>query len=157
MRNTFLILFFVLLNALNVIAQGEPRFYTEVSTTEVAVGEPIKVTFSLENGKSSGRFMPPDWDAAGFMLLGSSQSSNISIMNGETTASATYNYTVTPLDTGTVTIPSVSIKSGDGELHTEPVTIRAFPGADGVRPALPKRSPAEPQPEPRKKIKTIKM
>ncbi|MBC7777420.1 MAG: BatD family protein [Phycisphaerae bacterium] len=157
MRNVFFIFSLVIWVAQGVTAQNEPRFYAEASATEVAVGEPIEVSFILENGKNNGRFTPPDWEAAGFILLGSSQSSSISIMNGETSASASYNYTVTPTQEGTLTIPAVSIKNGDGELHTEPISIKALPNADGVSPALPKRSPAQPQSEPKKKFKTIRM
>lgn len=157
MRKVLFIFSFLLFSALHAIAQNEPRFYAEATPLEVAVGEPIKVSFNLENGKNSGRFTPPDWEAAGFMALGSSQSSSISIMNGESRASASYIYTITPLEAGVWTIPSVIIKNGNGELRTEPITITATPNADGAAPALPKRSPAPNNSEPKKKIKTIKM
>jgi len=153
MRNLFFISALVLWGTHCVTAQNEPRFYVETGAVEVVVGQPVQVSFILENGKNNGRFSPPDWEAAGFMLLGSSQSSNISIMNGVTTASASYNYTVTPIAEGALTIPSVRIKNGDGELNTEPIVIKALTSADGVS----KRSPAKPQSDPKKKFKTINM
>ncbi|MFN0176661.1 MAG: BatD family protein [Saprospiraceae bacterium] len=157
MRNLFFICSFVLWGTHCMSAQNEPRFYVEISAVEVVVGEPVQVSFILENGKNNGRFNPPDWETAGFMLLGSSQSSNISIMNGETNTSASYNFTVTPVAQGKLSIPSVRIKNGDSELYTEPIAVQAFPSADGVSPALPKRSPAKPQSEPKRKFKTINM
>jgi len=165
MRNVLFIFSLVVLNFLSATAQSETRFYVETlpdvtgqkGTAEITVGEAIQVTFILENGKNNGRFTPPDWEAAGFVMIGSSQSSSISIMNGETSASASYHYTITPAMEGTWTIPSVSIKNGDMELHTEPITIKALPNADGVSPALPKRSPAQPPNAPKKKYKTIRM
>lgn len=165
MRNVLIIFSLVVLNFLSASAQNEARFYAEVlpavtgqeNAPEVTVGEPIKVSFILENGKNNGRFSPPDWEAAGFVVLGSSQSSNISIMNGQTSASASYNFTITPAEEGTLIIPAVSIKNGDSELSTKPITIQALPNADGVRPALPKRSPAPQQSEPKKRFKTIRM
>ena len=158
MRNVLFIFTLLLWNALSLNAQAETRFYAEVKSTEVAVGEPIRVSFVLENGKNNGRFTPPDWQSAGFLLLGSSQSSNISIMIGETTASATYYYTITPMEEGVWTIPSVRIKSGDAELQTQPIEIKAVPNAEGTRPARPRSNPfEEPVPEPKKRIKTIKM
>jgi len=166
MRNTLCLFLFASFLTQCVTAQNEPRFYAEASlpsstsqesALEVAVGQPLKISFILENGKNTGRFTPPYWEASGFFLLGSSQSSNISIINGQTTASASYNFTVTPMTEGSWTIPSVSIQIGDGELHTEPIIIQALPGADGVRPEYPKRSPSEPESAPKKKIKTIKM
>jgi uncharacterized protein (DUF58 family) len=158
MRNVLFIFSLLLWNALSLNAQGETRFYAEVKATEVAVGDPVKVSFVLENGKNNGRFTPPDWQAAGFMVLGSSQSSNISIMNGETTSSATYHYTITPMEEGVWTIPSVRIMSGGVELQTQPIEIKAVPNADGTRPSRPRANPYEDQrPEPKKRIKTIKM
>ncbi|HLP93205.1 MAG TPA: BatD family protein [Saprospiraceae bacterium] len=158
MRNVLFIFSLLLWNALSLNAQGETRFYAEVKATEVAVGDPVKVSFVLENGKNNGRFTPPDWQAAGFLLLGSSQSSNISISNGEATSSATYQYTITPMEEGTWTIPSVRIKSNGTELQTQSIEIHAVPNADGTRPARPRSNPfEEPAPEPKKRIKTIKM
>lgn len=159
MRNSLFILSFLLLNALSAAAQDETRFYVKADPSEAAVGEQIEVSFILENGKNTGRFMPPDWEAAGFIVLGSNQSSSISIVNGQSSASASYNYTITPAEAGNLTIPSVSIKTAEGELHTEAITIKAIAGADGDRLATPKRSPATPAPQndSKKGIKTIKM
>lgn len=156
MRTVFFVCSLVVLNFLSACAQGEPRFYAEVNPVEVAVGEPIKVSFILENGKNNGRLNPIDWEAAGFMVLGSSQSSNISIVNGQRSASATYSYTITPLEEGNLSIPSVSIKNGDEELRTEPLAIQALPNPDGIKPQ-PRNVPVQPQNEPKKRIKTIRM
>lgn len=147
----------LLLSSLGLNAQGEPRFYAEASPLEVAVGEPIRVSFKLENGQNAGRFTPPDWAAAGFVQLGSSQSSNISMMNGQTTASISYSYTITPTESGTLTIPALRIWSNDREFSTEPIQIQATGNPDGLRPSRPQRAPITPQPEPKSRIKTIKM
>jgi len=157
MRNVLFIFMLVVLNFLSATAQNETLFYAEVNSTEAAVGEPIEVTFILQNGKKNGKFTPPVWESAGFVVLGSSQSSSISIMNDETNTYASYNYTVTPAEAGTLTIPSVSIKNGETELHTKPITIKALPNADGVSPVLPKRSPDQAPNAPKKKYKTIRM
>lgn len=158
MRNTVLICSFFLSALTGVFAQNEARFFAEAHPAEVAVGEAIRLTFTLENGKSAGKFSPPDWEAAGFILLGSSQSSSISISNGETTSSATYHYTLTPAEAGEWTIPSVSIKTSDGDLRSDPITVRATPHPDGIKPGSQKRMPVRPSiAEPKKKIKTIKM
>ena len=153
MRNLFFTLTLFLISQ-GLSAQSETRFYAEANKSEVAVGEPLKITFNLENGKNSSKFSPPDWEKAGFLLLGSSQSSNISIMNGQSSSSAAYNYTVTPLEEGTWTIPSVSIKNGDGELSTEAITIIALPNPNGEQP---KRSTAPAPREPKKRFKTVRI
>lgn len=156
MRNVLFVFSLVVLNFLSACAQGETRFYAEANPVEVAVGEPIKVSFILENGRNNGRLNPIDWEAAGFMVLGSSQSSNISILNGQRSASATFSYTITPMEEGNLSIPSVSIRNGDEELHTEPLAIQALPNPDGIKPQ-PRNFPAQPQNEPKKRIKTIRM
>ena len=166
MRTVLSIFSLVVLNFLSASAQNETRFYAETSLPavnqkegipEVAVSVSFKVSFMLENGQNNGRFTPPDWEAAGFMVLGSSQSSNISIMNGQTSTSASYHFTLTPVQEGILTIPSVSIKNGDAALKTEPISIQALPGAEGVNPNGSKSSPAQTPSESKKRIKTIRM
>ncbi len=157
MRNVLLISALLVLYNQCATAQHETSFYVEVDSAAVAVGEPLKVSFILENGKNNSRFTPPDWEAAGFLVLGSSQSSNVSISNGQTSASAAYRFTVTPMEEGKLTIPAVTIKNGDQELHTESITIQAVPNADGARPNLPKKTPAQPKSEPKKRSKTVWM
>jgi len=158
MRYQFFCSALLLLASLHLHAQGEPRFYAEASPLEVAVGEPIRISFKLENGHNAARFSPPDWAAAGFVQLGSSQSSNLSIVNGQSTASIAYMYTITPIETGVLTIPALSIRAGEQVLSTEPIQIQATGNPDGLRPSSPQRAPATPtKPDPRSRIKTIKM
>jgi hypothetical protein len=157
MRKLFFVLSCCFFSAHWVSAQGEPRFYAEVDHSEIALGQTVRVSFILENGKGNSRITPPDWSSAGLTVVGSSQSSSMSIMNGETRSTASYNYTVAPADTGIVTIPAASVKSGSTELRTEPIVIKVRPGADGLSPVQPQRSPYQPSSEPKKKIKTIKM
>jgi len=170
MRTVLFIFSLVVLNFLSVSAQSETRFYVESSLPagqkqddlkEVAVGTSFKVSFFLENGQNNSRFTPPDWEAAGFMLLGSSQSSNYSISNGKATTSAAFHFTVTPIREGILILPSVSIKNGDQELKTESITLQALQGADGIRPdksnSKPNITPAKPPAEPKKRLKTIWM
>ena len=162
MRNTLLILTLFVLSAGCAWAQGETRFFakTEPEGEEVAVGEAIEVSFTLENGSGTGKLGPIDWESAGFVLMGSSQSSSISISGGETRASASYNFTVMPSEAGEKTIPAVSIKVGGKEWWSEPIKLHVLPGDENAVPRNYKRSPAvpsQPDPEPKKKIKTIRM
>lgn len=157
MRNVFLLSIFALLALQGLIAQNETRFYAEADAKEVAVGASFNLSFVLENGKNNSKFSPPDWEAAGFMVLGSNHSTNISISNGETNASAAYNFIVTPIREGDLIIPAVIIKNGDQELRTASISIKAIPNDEGVQPVVPKRSPEQPKSQPKRKFKTIKM
>ncbi len=158
MRNVIFIFALIVLYHRGATAQqDETRFYIEVDTSAVVIGESLKVSFILENGKNNSRFTPPDWEAAGFMVLRNSQSSNVSIYNGKTTASLAYQFIITPVEEGKLTIPAVRIKNGDQELHTESIPIQAIRNADGTRPNAPKKTPVQPKNEPKKRSKTVRM
>jgi hypothetical protein len=79
------------------------------------------------------------------------------MVNGVTNASVTYQYTVAPRDTGTLIIPKASIREGDRDRFTEPISIKVLPNPDGSvdtpdpAPAMPPRQ------EPKKKIKTTRI
>ena len=154
MRTVLLIFSLAVLKVLSASAQDETRFIVETNRTTLAVGEPLTVTFRLENGQNSSRIAPIDWESAGFMVLGSSQSSSISIVNGQASTTAAYQFNVTPVEEGTQIIPSATIRNGEKELHTEPLSVQVLPNPDGTSPRT--------QPEKRKetrnpRIKTIKM
>lgn len=161
---TILCFFALVLAASCVRAQEErrekgPAFYVEVSNTEVKQGFSISVSFHLENAPV-GDFITPDWEAAGFAVLGSNQSSSISIINGAATSSASYNFVVMPRDTGTLFIPAAVFRSDETELKTEPVKIRVLPNPDGNWENPPSDNPrgAPVKPETgKKKIKTTRI
>jgi hypothetical protein len=135
-----------------------PTFHAKASATQVAVSQAFEVTFTLENGKIEGRFLPPDWSRAGFTLLGNSQASSISINGGVTTSTATYTYTLMPRDTGIFEIPSAIVHIGGKEWRTEPLSIRVRAGAAGEIPTDTQAKPTpKPAAEPKKKVKTIKI
>lgn len=77
--------------------------------------------------------MQPDWEAAGFEVRGGpNQSSQMSIINGQSKSSVTYSYYVEPRDTGTYYIPSVSIVNGEKEYKTEALKISVFPNPNKI-------------------------
>lgn len=154
MRTVLLIYSLAVLNVFSATAQDETRFFAEANRAELAVGEPLSVTFQLENGQNSSRIAPVDWESAGFMVLGSSQSSSISIIDGQTSTTAAYQFNVTPFEAGTRIIPSATIRSGEQELHTDPISIQVLPSPDGTSPrSKPLKKPEYGNP----RVKTIKM
>lgn len=154
MRTVLSIFSLVVLNVLSATAQDETRFFAEAKRTELALGEPLTVTFHLENGQNNSRIAPIDWESAGFRVLGTSQSSSISIANGRTSTTAAYQFTVTPLEEGTQIIPSATIRSGDQELRTDPISIQVLPNPDGTPPQV---QPLKGKDDGKPRIKTIKM
>lgn len=154
-----IVLFGAWLFACLAYAQQNASISVELPGQEVAVGAPFEVKFTVENSRN-GRFTPPDWDAAGLTLLGSSQSSSFSISNGAATSSAIYEYQLMASDTGTIEIPAAILKDGNTELRTEAKKLRILPGDGDFRPAPRQKSRTNPQStpdDPKKKLKTIRM
>lgn len=132
------------------------KFSASASQTEILLGNYIEVEFKLENA-SGAKFSAPDWAAAGFIVRGGpNQSSSFSMINGKTSSSVSYTYFVEPRDTGTLTIPAVSIKANGETVSTAPIAVRVFDNPDGViETPQPKehydiwgRPTPAPQPEP---------
>ncbi len=119
----------------SLAGQNTVKFSAEASKTEVLQGNYIQVTFTLENGQG-GKFSPPDWNAAGFIVRGGpNQSSSFSMINGETKSSLTYTYFVEPKNEGEAVVPEAKMVVGSETYLTKPLTIKVLPNPDGVQVA----------------------
>jgi hypothetical protein len=120
-RNTrFLILslFIILSSVSSIFAQ---KFTCSVNRNSVEVGEQIQISFKLENA-DGGNFKAPLFK--GFtILMGPSQSSQTSWINGKVSRSLAYIYVLRAEMPGQHTISSADIKTASGALHSNPVTI----------------------------------
>lgn len=157
MRNCFLTLLGLITFFYQASGQQEASLSVAVSQSEIAVGAPLEVTFTVENSRN-GRFIPPDWQSAGWLVQGSSQSSSFTLSNGKAVSSATYRYQLTARDTGEFEVPPAILKDSGTELKTAPVAVRVtgIPADHGAQPNFRKLQPA-PEVDPRKKIKTIRL
>ena len=95
----------------------------------------------------------PDLDA--FSVVSSSQGSNFSWINGKISISKTISYILSPLETGTFTIPPIKVFQAKKTYQTQPITItvsqapspsRPTPSPKGKRQAFP----STPQPSKQK-------
>lgn len=158
MLKRFILLSGAWLCACMAFAQGDARISIELPKQQVAAGEVFDVKFVVENSQN-GRFTPPDWDTLGLILVGSSQSSSLSISDGIATSSATYQYQLMAGDTGTVVIPAAILKDGSKELRTETEKLHILPGNGNFQPIPRQKGRSIPQStdDPKKKLKTIRM
>jgi hypothetical protein len=138
-------------------AQKPPECSVSVSKTELRIGESLKVTFKVENNRN-GRFTPPEWNAAGWASVSSSQSSSYTLSGGEMISSATYEYTLMPQDTGLLEIPAGVLESGNREISTDPISIYVKPGKEGETKLYGTQERRTlPSDDPKKRIKTIRL
>lgn len=98
-----------------VFGQKEAHFEMTVSSDTVGLNGELAVSFTLKNAKMK-HFETPKFE--GFQVFGPSTSTNMSFINGEMTQSATYTYTLKPIETGNYRIPKVQVKTENGILET---------------------------------------
>jgi hypothetical protein len=127
-----LVLFSVIALLLNLaapaFAQDDITFTASVDRTSVTTDEFLTLELRLAGAfnRSSQPQLPP---LDGFAVLGSSQSSQFSIVNGAMSSQVVFTYRLQPIKTGTLTIPAVSIQMGSQTYQTEPITVEVAQGA----------------------------
>ncbi len=98
------------------------QFTASVNRNQVAVGESF--TLKLELSGASAKSKPAVSDLKKYFdVTDRGQSSNMVIINGDVSSSTSWTYSVTPKEEGNITIPPVSIKTSDGEVRSQPITI----------------------------------
>lgn len=108
-------------------------FRAEVDRTEIATGDAVKLTITLENASGSGMTTP---DLGGLEVLrGPLRSNSFTSINGRMTRSSTTTWYLTATRPGRFTIGPSTVHVGKGEIKTDPITITAVKGASGAGPA----------------------
>jgi hypothetical protein len=126
------------------------RFTATPSAKEVPVNYTFDITYTVENGEVQ-RFVPPKFD--GFDVMGPSQSTNVSIINGRVSKSISYTYTLQPRKQGDYVIPGAAGIINNTEMHTAAVSVKIVGPAkqsqqqyndpfDAFRQAQPQRQQA---------------
>ena len=101
----FLVLFGLLIS-LQGFAQETVEFAVNLSKSKLGINERIRVDFSMN--QDGDQFTPPDFK--GFrVVMGPSQSTSSSWINGVRSFKRTYSYTIAPIQKGTFTISQASV------------------------------------------------
>jgi len=120
------ILTFLPLSAQEKITSWE----ASVNTDSLLMGNQLKVSFTLKNARAKN-FQAPAFE--GFdLLMGPSQSSSMSVINGDMTQETTYSYVLRPKDIGNYFIEPASIELSGEIVETSPLEIIVFPNPDGI-------------------------
>ena len=108
-----------LLIAVNVNAQ---RAVASLDRTTVAVGEGVGFSVACENFQPSS--FPRLPIIPGLRISGAGTGRSFQLGGGKRTSTLTYNFLITPSKTGTYTLPSLSIPSGQNTHKTKPLQLR---------------------------------
>lgn len=94
----------------------------------ISLGESVGFSLTFDGAQPEGTPMIPPVAGLQFNYVG--PSSQLSIVNGQTTSKITHNYTITPRQIGEFTIPAIGVRFGNEKLTTQPLRLKVLkPGA----------------------------
>ncbi len=99
-----------------------------VSNTKIFTGEQFSLSIQVESSTSHNMALPdlPDFDGVRVLSPTPSRSTSVSIINGRTTRTTTYIYSMIALDKGNYTIPSIDIRVDGEVMNTNPIQIEVI-------------------------------
>ncbi len=115
-------------SAAPALAQDDITFTASVNKTAISTDETLTLQLTLA-GAFSGANQPQLPPLEGFAVVGTSQSSQFSIVNNKTSSQVVFTYRLQPTQIGTLTIPAISVQMGGQTYQTDPVTIEVTQGA----------------------------
>ncbi|MGD8488447.1 MAG: BatD family protein [Anaerolineae bacterium] len=126
--------------------QGQGSIVADVDRTTLSTDERLTLTVVISGGvlRAPRPTLP---DLVGFQLLGSSSSSQISIVNGDISSQVVYVYQLQPYQVGDLVIEPVTVTLDGQTYSTAPIGVRVTQGV-GAAPAPPGSAPPSQPPEP---------
>ncbi len=117
-------------------------FTATLDRDTITLGENVRLGFTFEGAQPKDPPAPPT--IANLQVTYSGQASQIQIINGQSTSSVTYNYSVLPRQAGDYLIPAMSVSAGGRQLTSQPLRLKVLkPGApppaavaSGAQPAF---------------------
>lgn len=110
------------------LAQQDFQLQATVSENQIFIGEQFNLRVEVTGSSMRDVSLPvvPDIDGIGLLSQTPSRSSSISIVNGSTTTSTTYSYALIARETGTFTIPPVTIEVDGEQYQTESIQVEVI-------------------------------
>jgi len=99
-----------------------------VSENQVFIGEQFTISVEVTGSSMRNVSLPVLPELEGMRVLSStpSRSTSISIINGQTTTTTTYNFSIIARETGEYTIPPISIEIDGEERQTNPIRVEVI-------------------------------
>lgn len=107
-------------------ALAAPKVRGVLSSNTASVGEPVEYELIVDGGEAPDNAPAPNVD--GLELRGTSQSRQMSFINGNMTNRVSIIYTLVPKREGKFTIPALDVRVGGAVLRTLPATLTVAPG-----------------------------
>src|SRR5690625_5429082 len=122
-RYSLLFIFLMLVAAPTPLLAQELKVEATVSENQIFAGEQFILSIEISGASMQDVSLPVLPEIPGTRLLSAtpSRSSSISIINGRTTSSMSYSYTLIAREPGTHTIAPVSVEVGGTQHQTQPI------------------------------------
>ena len=118
--------------ALPALAQSPVT--AEVDRNRLSTDEALTLTVTIDS--SAGQASQPSLPAMdGFQVVGASSGTQISIVNGNMTRSANYNYTLRPTRAGQLVINPITVTIDGQAYASQPIMIEVSQGTGQLQPA----------------------
>jgi hypothetical protein len=127
-------------------ALGQETITAQADRTSLSTDETLNLVVTL-NAAVMNTPIPALPNLDGFSVVGSSTSSQFSIVNGAMSSQVVYSYRLRPYETGDVVIDAVSVTVDGLTYSTEPVTVHVTQGT-GAAPSAPLVQQGPPSGEP---------
>lgn len=110
-----------------------------VDATTIGTEESVTFTITVEGSDGSNVQLPEPPQAEGLTLLQTvpRTQQSVSIINGQMSRSFGFSWAYRPIGTGTARIGATTLKVGDRDYHTQPITVQVVP--QDQRPARPQQ------------------
>ena len=124
-KKWLLIISFMLPGMGTLLAQGV-QFTTAASSTQIGVGEPFRVQFTINDASNISGFQAPAF--RGFEILSRSQSQSTSIINGKVSQSVTFEFILQANAQGRYTISGAKARIDGDQMQSNPISISVEKG-----------------------------
>ncbi len=114
-------LFVILISQISILNTFAQKFTATAQGKEIPLNYSFDVTFTIENGDVQ-KFNPPKFE--GFDVMGPSTSQNYSIINGRTSKSISYTYTLQPKKQGDFVIPAATAMISGNQMQSNAIAIK---------------------------------
>ncbi|MDA0874928.1 MAG: BatD family protein [Bacteroidetes bacterium] len=121
-------------------AARQTNVKASVDATTIGTEESVTYTITVDGSDGSNVQLPEPPQAEGLVLLQTvpRTQQSVSIINGQMSRSFGFSWAYRPIGTGNARIGATTIKVGDREYHTQPITVQVVP--QDQRPARPQQA-----------------